>query len=105
MRVRVLVHRFPLHRVGVGLKLAQEDGDGRRETEKKARHRRRRDDAPPPLLLLLAIHRIIVFYYARSRRVGRVRMCSFRCGLLINDGWDVQNDDDDDDGVQKNALF
>lgn len=64
MRVRVLVHRFPLHRVGVGLKLAQEDGDGRRETEKKARHRRRRDDAPPPLLLLLAIHRIIVFYHA-----------------------------------------
>jgi len=41
-----------LHRVGVGLKLAQEDGDGRRETEKKARHRGRRDDAP----LLLAIH-------------------------------------------------
>ena len=52
MRVRVLVHRCPLHRVGVGLKLAQEDGDGRRETEKKARHRGRRDDAPP----LLAIH-------------------------------------------------
>jgi len=63
VRVRVLVHRFPLHRVGVGLKLAQEDGDGRRETEKKARHRRRRDDAPTPLLLL-AIHRIIVFYHA-----------------------------------------
>ena len=67
MRVRVLVHRFPLHRVGVGLKLAQEDGDGRRETEKKARHRRRRDDAPPtPLLLLLAIHRIIVFYQTQQ---------------------------------------
>ena len=68
MRVRVLVHRFPLHRVGVGLKLAQEDGDGRRETEKKARHRRRRDDAPPTplLLLLLAIHRIIVFYQTQQ---------------------------------------
>ena len=115
---RLPIGRAAIHRARAGVGTSVSVAPRRRRTETRARGWRRtpRDreesTSPPPSRRCAAAVVVVVgdsSYYRlllRSRRVGRVRMCSFRCGLLINDGWDVQNDDDDDDdGVQKNALF
>ena len=113
---RLPIGRAAIHRARAGVGTSVSVAPRRRRTETRARGWRRtpRDreesTSPPPSRRCAAAVVVVVgdsSYYRlllRSRRVGRVRMCSFRCGLLINDGWDVQNDDDDD-GVQKNALF